>query len=401
MYIRKSIAIPSPRENVAIMNTRTAYVSATGSELLQEYPELVASDTFGGVFRRKSLDNGKTWSPAENVYTPQETTTGVKREGESSLLFHAGTNRIFRFLNDHVYPSGVHSKDVMRLTRIYYQQSDDKGKTFGEPQQLIVDGFSPENWAPDTTFGENCIAISFCNPFEDHNGRIILPGHWIPTLDQAHPKFYQVLPMQAVCFIGTCEKDGKVRWSMGERISISPELSSRGLCEPTIAELKDGRFLAICRGSNILLEDVPGRKWIAVSETGGKTWGKVSELAFDDGEFILSPATGSQLIRHCRSGDLYWIGNIVNCRTDGNKPRHPLCIAKIDEKDCRLIRSSMAIIDNKEAGDTDSLQLSNFRTYVDRETGEFVLTMARIFEKGCTQLTSPAYEYRIAVNSVS
>ena len=43
-------------------------------------------------------------------------------------------------------------------------------------------------------------------------------------------------------------------------------------------------------------------------------------------------------------------------------------------------------------------QLSNYRVYEDRETGEFVLFMARYQELGEKVQTSPSYQYRIGIS---
>jgi hypothetical protein len=377
------------------MNTNSEYAAADGGEIYQEYAELVASDTFGTMRRRRSSDNGKSWSASQEYFVPKTTEAGVERQGESALLSLPDKGLILRFFNMHLYPGGTHTKEVMALTKICWHVSRDQGRTFDEPRQIIVEGCTAEEWAPQTKYGANSIMVSFSAPFIDRLGRIILPAHWLPTLDQAHPDSYRVLPMEALCLIGRPQDDLTITWTISPRIAVARELSSRGLCEPTIAELRDGRFLCVMRGSNIFLSGVPGRKWVSLSEDGAATWSRPRPLGYEDGELIFSPATGSRLLRHSRSGQLYWIGNIVNDLTNGNAPRHPLSIARFDEDNICLARDSVTIIDQKGEGDTERLQLSNFRVYEDRETGEFVLSMARIFETSATEMKTPLYEYRI------
>ena len=48
--------------------------------------------------------------------------------------------------------------------------------------------------------------------------------------------------------------------------------------------------------------------------------------------------------------------------------------------------------------DSPFVQLSNYRVYEDRETGEFVLFMARYQEIGEKDQTSPSYQYRIGIS---
>lgn len=397
MKMTHTIAIPTPSPEIGILNARTAYVGCQGESLIQEYAEFVASDTFGVIFARRSDDNGTSWSAPLPVFTPKETAEGVEREGEGALLFCPRTKRLVRVFNHHRYPSGTHTKEVYRLTTIMYQVSEDEGRTFGAAEQLVLEGCSAEEWAPGVRYGENCMSISFCNPFVDSRGRLVLPLYFLPPLDPQNTDAYPALPMKATCFFGHWKEGGGLLWRTGEMLGIESGLSSRGLCEPAVAELGDGRFLMICRGSNIRMPSVPARKWVSFSEDGGETWSAAKPLSFDDGEPLFSSATGSQLIRHSRNGLLYWIGNILTENGHGNGPRYPLWIAVVDEANGTLRRDSLFKIDDRREADTDRLQLTNFRTYEDRLSGELVLTMARLFEGGAGSLVSPAYEYRLSV----
>lgn len=97
------------------------------------------------------------------------------------------------------------------------------------------------------------------------------------------------------------------------------------------------------------------------------------------------------------NGKLYWISNILKENPDGMRPRYPLQIAEVDEEKIAIIKETITIIEDKQKGDSPLVQFSNFKVYEDRETYEFVLTMARIQERGERDLTSPAYQYRIEV----
>jgi len=184
---------------------------------------------------------------------------------------------------------------------------------------------------------------------------------------------------------------------MGGRVAIAPDVSSRGLCEPQVAELRDGSLLMICRGSNEALPDVAGRKWCCVSTDGGDNWSEVAALRYDTGEDFFSPATGGRLIRHSRTGRLFWIGNITGENPRGNGPRYPVQIVEVDEAKPALIKDSVTVIDTKGSDDSPALQLSNFKVYEDRESGEIVMVMARWFAGGSEQWAAPAHEYRIRI----
>jgi len=353
----------------------------------------VASDTAGKVFRRVSNDNGRTWSEGSLIFEPKQTQRGVLRWGENAFLLDDEKDVLVFLFNYHLYPENIFTGDVERFTRIFYITSWDGGESFSEPEQLIQDGHDPENWARDIAFGKNNAAISFCAPIKTKGGKIFLPIQTCPIDSDFENPF--LIKWEAGCFIGEWETN-KLRWDLSENVRIDPRLSSRGLCEPAIAELSEDLLLMICRGSNYTMPSVPGYKWHCISRNGGHTWSKVRPLCYDDGKNFFSPATGSRLIRNSRNGKLYWIGNIVPENPDGNRPRYPLQIAEVNEDRIGLRRDTIIMVEDRREGDSPLVQFSNFRVYEDRETGEFVLTMARFQERG-EELTSPAYEYRINV----
>lgn len=395
MQIKKTLLIPAPSPESAIFMTRTTYVSTHGETLLQEYAELTASDTFGKFYSRRSEDNGLTWSEPKLISEPIQIPEGMLRRGEFALLLDMARNRVIRFYNLSIYPDlKNHTLDVAKTIRVWFEISEDGGQSFSKPQQLIVKGHNETQWAPDVCYGKNSTGISFCQPFVDADGRIILPAYWKPELPEGHTGPY---PMEALCFIGETEQDGAINWTASERVAIEKTRSVRGLGEPTIAPLATGRLLMLCRGSNVWHPEMPARRWMTTSPDGGLHWEKIEPFGYDTGELFYSPATGSRLIRSSRNGKLYWIGNISPHNADGNSPRYPLCIGEVDEEKQALRKDTVETIDTRQPEDTPKVQLSNFHVYEDRVTGEFVLIMSRIFECSETSLASPAYEYRVSL----
>lgn len=396
MNIHKTILIADPKKTNAIFRVETIYDHSQGDGLLQEYGELVASDTFGSNWFRRSKDGGRSWSEPEITFVPEQTDAGVLRQGEAALLLDVNTNRIVRFYNDHLYPGGRHTREVTGFTKIYYQVSVDRGQTFAESRQIVVKGATPERWVSGVEYGKNSMMISFCAPFVDSRGRVLLPCHRFKLVPESVGT-YQI-PIEAGCLLGNWKSDTEIEWEFGEVIQPDLALSPRGLFEPAIAELQDGRLLAVCRGSNARMEvPAPGRKWKSLSSDGGYTWSKPEPLSYEQGELFFSPSTGSRLIRHSRNGKLYWIGNIVPENPNGNWPRVPLQIALVDEEKQALIKDSVVLIDTRKPEDSEALQLSNFRVYEDRATGEIVVTLARLYEKSAEKSYSPAWQYRITV----
>ena len=402
--VKRRVLIPA-EDGCAVMQVNTCYRGRTGSRLVQMYSVLVGSDTFGNFFQRTSEDNGRTWSEASPTYLPETMPQGVLRQGEQALFLDEELSRaavspaalgvVLQFYNLALYPHGHFTGEATKNTRIFMRPAP-AGGAFSAPRQVIQKGYDETHWAEGVEFRKNSAQISFCAPVKLKNGRILLPTQLCP-LDSDFTKPF-LIQEEAGCFIGEWRGD-EIEWDLSQRVKIDPALSSRGLCEPAIAELADGSLLMVCRGSNTTITHMPGYKWRSVSRDGGRTWSAPEPFTYENGENFFSPATGSRLIRHSRTGRLYWIGNITPANPDGNRPRYPLQIAEVDEAAKALRKSSVRVIEDRQAQDSPLVQFSNFRVYEDRETGEFVLLLARIQERQRderkTDLTSPAYEYRI------
>ena len=162
--------------------------------------------------------------------------------------------------------------------------------------------------------------------------------------------------------------------------------SSRGIDEPILAQLKNGRLLLVMRGSNVsrkqwstrIEKATPSFKWYAWSDDGGKTFTDPEPWHFDDGEVIYSGATISNLVRSSKNGKLYWFGNIAPYTAYGNWPRYPLHMVQVDEQTGAAMKDTLTVIDTRRPGETELVQLSNFNILEDRETGCFELTLSKI-----------------------
>jgi hypothetical protein len=394
--VTRRVLIPV-EEGQAIFLVNTCYAEREGLRLIQMYSVLVGSDTFGQCFLRRSEDNGRHWSGSELFFTPEVTPEGTRRLGESCLFRDDNRDTVILFHNLHLYPQGHFSGNVWAATRLAMRFLSREGN-IGPLQILVQNGYDETHWAEGVIFGRNCLINSFCAPVLLKAGTVLLPVVRVP-LEADLSKPYSV-QLEAGCLMGEWRGD-QLKWTLSAMVGIDTGRSSRGLMEPTMAELGKGSILMVCRGSNSSMNSVPGHKWRALSHDGGRTWSDPEPFTFDDGEPFFSPSSGSRLIRNSRSGRLYWIGNISTVNPDGNGPRYPLHIAEVDEVRCSLRRTSVRIIDDRQPNDDSRVMLSNFRVYEDRETGDFVLHMARIQARfkpdGALDMTSPSYEYRIGV----
>jgi hypothetical protein len=176
--------------------------------------------------------------------------------------------------------------------------------------------------------------------------------------------------------------------------------SSRGLDENTLTELSDGRIAAICRGDNSMFPDKAGYKWLSFSRDDGLTWSRPAPLPATGGGPIESGSNGSALFRSGRNGRLYWLGNLAvrGERPNGNWPRSPLCLVEVQEEPFALKRESIFVIDERSGSDSPRVQLSNFRFYQDRETGDLVVYLTRYGERSEQDwMLADYYRYRVAM----
>jgi hypothetical protein len=178
-------------------------------------------------------------------------------------------------------------------------------------------------------------------------------------------------------------------------MSISAELSSRGLMEPDLAELSDGRVLVVFRGSDT--PKTPGRKWFAVSKNGGMTYGPVQEWKYDDGSSFYSPSSFHRLIRHSKTKKLYWIGNICATPPSGNSPRYPLVIAKVDESKPALVKKTVTVIDDRRPEQTAAVQYSNFSLLEDRQTHALELHLTTYGQDARSVYTADNWKYTLTL----
>lgn len=248
------------------------------------------------------------------------------------------------------------------------------GRTWSRPQLLRYEQ-SGTDFDP-----EDPLKSTFLNHNEGYFGNNILPrkdGTLITVLAHANSlrdtkNNQRVWRMGSVVMIGKWNANRKdYDWRPGARTEITPDESARGLMEPEVAELKDGRLLVVWRGSTHGWDGtkarLPGHKFFSISDDGGETLPAPAVWTYDDGSAFYSPSSYHRMIRHSVTGKLYWIGNITAQPPVGNSPRYPLVIAQVDDQTGLLIKSTVTAIDDRREGQGD-IQFSNFALLEDRET---------------------------------
>jgi len=399
MKVKKEIWIPSPKKGVTASGSAN-YLSAKNLRMMQIYNYVSSSDRADAIYQRFSNDNGKTWDQPELLHTYDKKGDYTIRYGVGIPFVDTDHNVLVRFRGTRF----LKHDDVLsgqKRFKMFYQISKDEGKTFTAPIQIIEEGdeFNSEHYMSGVFYGKNCAQIEGV-PIKVSPREILVPLCLFPIDEKG--KLYN--PRGAYTFahiiflVGEWNEDlSKIKWKTSQVVKISPDLSTRGLNEPAVAILPDGKLFCICRGSNDKAPHIPGYKWVIISSDKGKTWSKPSPLCYDNGEKLFSPASYSRLIRHF-NGRLYWIANIVSANPYANSPRYPLTIAEIDEENLTLRRQSIFVIDTRGKDESEFLQLSNFGVYEDRKTKEIIITLSRLFPEQKDDWTASCMKYSINVS---
>lgn len=275
--VKKELYRKYPQEGQAAL----VFVHYVGPELqrMETYGLEIRDDVHSARGWRFSEDNGRTWSdfhlmPSTDVYYQG------KEVWEGGV---APWRTIPR--QKFCWASGSARSPMMASTMIspIYRLSRDCAKTWSEPKQLRYEpgpDFNADN-PLDPAFLKPNQAYMGNNVLRHSNGTLIhAVGHANAPGDPQNNK--RQWRIGSLCFVGKWDPRAEdYGWTAGKRVEISPEVSSRGLMEPAVAELHGGRVLVIWRGSKT--RKTPGRKWYSLSTDGGITLDEVRELKYDDG----------------------------------------------------------------------------------------------------------------------
>jgi hypothetical protein len=397
-------AVRSHRPGAAPLSGFVTYIHPTEPVLMRRLGWEVSNDIHDDFSDIISRDNGRTWSePRRAMDSKTPMAGGFLTHTENAALYVPDRDLLIHFTNDKFEPSleGGQTHETCHSIRITV--GDPESVSRGTAQDVLISDFGMR--------GGMC--VSFAHPMLDSSGRVLIPVQGPmndPTGALRKRGFRTMTTMPDVLLdigvprllIGEFQTDGKLNWRLSQAVPCELEKSSRGLCEPAIAELPDGRFFMVMRGSNAAWPDRPGYKWLTFSSDRGETWTEAVPLPADDGSLIESSATGSALFRSIADGKLYWIGNLCleGQRPVGNMPRSPLYVAQMQEDPVAIKRDTIAVIDRAQPGEHVETQHSNFKFYQDRATGEVVLYLTRYGERGYADgawLRSDEYQYRFSL----
>lgn len=401
--VRRELFLKSPRAGVTLLAS-SFYTRPRGGDLMSRHSYLTQSDTANHAFRRFSRDHGRTWSEPEEVMTAEQRPGGMFRRGSPAQLVDPITGTLIDFRIEGLFAND-HPLARLRGWTIHTAFSDDGGRTWHGETPVVHAGaeFSAAHPLPGVWTGKNCAFIGdkTCVPIALADGTILMPIQIAPLgVDgKLHNPAGGYTYTHAAVLRGRWGAGKKLVWEMSAPIEADPALSTRGMIEPTIAPLADGRLIMVLRGSNDRKPALFGARWVSFSSDAGRTWTKPAHWTYADGTAFHSPSACSQLLTHS-SGRLLWIGNISPQNPTGNGPRYPLVIGEVDRRSGALRSETIVAIDDRGPGDSEFLSLSNFQAREDRETREVVVHLARQgvnSVKGKHDFTADAFLYRITV----
>ncbi len=384
------LLIKTPDPAGAVFGT-CKYSRSTGREIILQYQVQRMSDVSDENYYIWSEDNGRTWSKPVQIYSKSDTSKFKPITLPSGDYIEGAVNPFTKerilFKVDRVKSDNVDS-DIPEMfwqqTSMLYALSTDDGRSHGPFRPMIKPGKDYSEMHPfdGLYLGQNQVYGIHVPLFPD-------PQTVLVPLDTSvlgeDGKIYNPCNChsfdQTVVLIGRREGNGYV-WDAGRPFLANPHTqSTRGFCEPTLAQLDDGSILMVLRGSNDTKPDVPSYKWFTISRDRGKTWSAIEPWTYDDGAAFFSPSSIGHLVRHS-NGRLFWFGNIIPKNGQGNSPRYPLVVGEVDRKTGKLICSSVTTVADRAADQSDRLQLSNFGVYEDRETRQFVLDVTHFYPAG-------------------
>jgi len=372
--IPREVFMKSPGKGTAIMGI-AYYAKAKGLDMISLEQRWSRSDTIDTVFRRTSSDNGRTWSTPVESKTGEKRPNGTWRKHPRAGYIDPKTGRLLEFWMEAVLPTDD-PLEGLRNYGVYY--TIDGGPT----RQLIHKGpgFDAKHPIPGTELGRNGFMLGDhgSSPITAPSGEILVPLEIFPAKDG---KLYNpgggYTWSDAAVAIGRW-KGRDLEWTISNLVSGTPDITTRGMVEPTIAFLDRKRVLMVLRGSNDKKTELPAYKWYSISSDGGRTFPPAKPWTYTGGANFFSPSSCSYLLPHS-NGRLYWLGNITPANPKGNRPRYPFVIGEVDKATGLVIQSSVRQIDTRQNGEDEILTLSNFWAHEDRESKEIVLYMTRLF----------------------
>lgn len=356
---------------------------------------------------RTSNDNGLTWltfQPDGIPPTREELDkTKVISHWQAGLYFGETQNILVLGWMQTIRDESIIAhldKEAVNSRKMYYQISRDGGKSWGNLCPLIQEKHCNNNWLknPDLHAGFS----DFNQGVSLDDDRIIFPAYkfcLFPETESIEDKDGK-WRLASGCI--SCKSvDSHFKSSCSQWLTLDRDKSSRGLCEPTITKLSDGRILMLIRAGKPDNADFPGVKFYSISEDDGMTWSEPVVLTYEDGSPMYSSSSMVQVFRWESAGGIYLITNIVESDDliRGCDPRDSIQIAKLNEETLCVEKDSITVIENRRPDQAPNIRFSNFLVIEDKQTGALKMYMTAcpgdVGKKPGDNVSLDSYEYII------
>lgn len=383
------------RKGYGLLNAVTAYTrneSQPGSgRLMQLINRFGKSDSGEGILYRMSNNNGMTWQDIDVLDRSYQAGHGrhVMRKIAGDCLYDDDAGVMLRIVTEMLWENDE-ILSLFKKRRMYYNLSFDNGTTWTDAIYIHRNeaGYDKNRMFPGITYGVNMVTSLFKAHKirgEGRNKGKIAVGIQVQIVD-SDGEIYNPTGMgffKSGCILGSWNADKlEYDWEICETYAeVTPEESTRGVYEPVIQELDDGRLFMILRGSNMKRHDtIPGTKFISVSDDQGRTWSKPTRLTYDDGQLMYSSSSCPDLVKD-RQGRIFYTGIITSDNPNGNLPRYPLCIARLNTDTLTIEHDSVTVIDTRrtwhEAQEQQRarypVDFSNHHSYLDANEDKIIV----------------------------
>lgn len=383
----------------------SAHYLGGGLDRMEICRYLRSSDRPQEEFQRESADNGRTWSawremrldmPRQNHAIKEEMPFAVGYDPAAKRSLQMWFQRIFLTEVDEAYRQYFQDGKRADFDHMFWRWSRNEGATWSALRQLKSGAgpeFDPADWTRAEYLRANELYGAYSLLILD-DGTVVYPACERATHRNADGSVEQVTGLRF--FLGRWSAAANdYQWRASSPLTLSHRQSGRGLMEPSVAELDDGRLFLAGRGANFMtagdrkIDDwhgevqPEGHCWISVSSDRGETWRQLEPLRYDDGEPCRVPDSMARLVRSRKTNRVYWIGNLRPTIPNGSLPRYPLHIAALLETDPPVLeRATVTVIDDRVPDhDSEHLQLSNFKVLENRETLDLELWLTRYGER--------------------
>ncbi|MBE6598509.1 MAG: hypothetical protein E7638_03590 [Ruminococcaceae bacterium] len=374
-----------------------------------------------GAFTRVSRDNGRTWGEWVTVFNDEEASERRGRvpgapEGDEFLGswspevvdpkngYRISVGSFVYILRGHdvgYFDYWRKGDDTMRM-KAYFRMVKPDGTEIKRMMEFEEGGadFDPDNPRNPAFIDKNRATAADVRLLPD--GDIIfmvapimtlcckMAGVDVNNFFPSCPNLQQGL-MYARAHWNEEKEDYDITYS--NPIMLSDLQSARGIMEPNLQILPNGKWLLVFRGAASQIpvwntrtnSATPPFKWYTISEDGGRTFAPPMPWHFDTREVVYSPASISAIFRSKKNGRLYWIGNYLTqpwlVDESGSDPRWPLQICEINEEYGYLIKETLTEIDTRREGEGFFTELTNFNLLENRETLDLELRLTKICQR--------------------